>query len=75
MGKRLKSLAEAIRVSGSPGPEVLTTDLKRETVVLICDPIGLSQRRACRLTGLSLSTCRYDAKRPAADVHLLERIT
>jgi len=37
--------------------------------------LALSQRRACRLTGLSLSTCRYDAQRPAADVHLSGRIT
>ncbi|MGW9797016.1 IstB-like ATP binding protein [Serratia sp. 121840015-2] len=25
------------------------------------DATGLSQRRACRLTGLSLSTCRYES--------------
>jgi hypothetical protein len=31
----------------------------------MCDATGLSQRRACRLTGLSLSTCRYEAQRPA----------
>ena len=48
---------------------------KLEAVVLMCDAIGLSQRRACRLTGLSLSTCRYDAQRPAADAHLSGRIT
>lgn len=41
----------------------------------MCEVTGLSQRRACRLTGLSLSTCRYEAQRPAADVHLSERIT
>jgi len=35
---------------------------------------GLSQRCACRLTGLSLSTCRYEAQRPAADAHLSGRI-
>ncbi len=35
----------------------------------MCDATGLSQRRACRLTGLSLSTCRYEAQRPAADAH------
>jgi hypothetical protein len=39
------------------------------------DATGLSQRRACRLTGLSLSTCRYEAQRPAADAHLSGRIT
>lgn len=43
--------------------------------MLMCDATGLSQRRACRLTGLSLSTCRYDAQRPAADAHLSGRIT
>ncbi|ESM86648.1 transposase [Enterobacter roggenkampii MGH 34] len=41
----------------------------------MCDATGLSQRRACRLTGLSLSTCRYEAQRPAADAHLSGRIT
>lgn len=41
----------------------------------MCDASGLSQRRACRLTGLSLSTCRYEAQRPAADAHLSGRIT
>jgi len=41
----------------------------------MCDAIGLSQLRACRLTGLSLSACRYDAQRPATDAHLSGRIT
>ncbi len=39
------------------------------------DATGLSQRRACRLTGLSLPACRYEAQRPAADAHLSGRIT
>ena len=43
--------------------------------MLVCDATGLSQRRACRLTGLSLSTCRYDAQRPVADAHLSGLIT
>ena len=43
--------------------------------MLMCDATGLSQRRACRLTGLSLSTCRYEAQRPAADAHLSGHIT
>ena len=43
--------------------------------MLMCRTTGLSQRRACRLTGLSLSTCRYAAQRPAADAHLIGRIT
>lgn len=43
--------------------------------MLMCDATGLSQRRACRFTGLSLSTCRYEAHRPAADAHLSGRIT
>lgn len=30
------------------------------------DAAGLSQHRACRLAGLSLSTFRYEVKRPAA---------
>lgn len=51
------------------------TDQKREAVEFTCDATGLSQRRACRLTGLSLSTCRYEAQRPAADAHLSGRIT
>jgi putative transposase len=33
--------------------KVLTTDQKREAVMLMCDATGLSQRRACWLTGLS----------------------
>ncbi len=41
----------------------------------MCDVTGLSQRHASRLTGLSLSICRYDAHRPAADAHLSGRIT
>lgn len=41
----------------------------------MCDATGLSQRRACRLTGLSLSTCRYDAQRPSSDAHLSGCIT
>lgn len=41
----------------------------------MCKAAGLSQRRACRLAGLSLSTCRYSAQRPAADVQLSLRIT
>ncbi len=36
---------------------------------------GLPQRHACRLTGLFLSTCGYEAQHPAADVHSLGRIT
>lgn len=57
--------------------KVLTTDQKREAVVLMCDATGLSQRRACRLrlTGLSLSTYLYDAQRLSADAHLSGRIT
>ena len=41
----------------------------------MCEATGLSQRRACRLAGLSLSTCRYSAQRPAADAQLSLRIT
>lgn len=41
----------------------------------MCDAAALSHRRDCWLTGLSLSTCRYDAQRPAADAHLSGRIT
>ena len=51
------------------------TDQKRKAVVLMCDATGLSQRRARRLTGLSLSICRYDAQRPSADAHLSDRMT
>lgn len=39
------------------------------------DATGLSQRRACRQTGLFLSTSRYDAQHPVADAHLSGRIT
>jgi putative transposase len=54
-----------------------STDDRPETeaVEFMCDATGLSQRRACRLTGLSLSTCRYEAQRPAADAHLSGHIT
>ncbi|PXV96639.1 putative transposase [Pantoea ananatis] len=41
----------------------------------MCEVAGLSQRRASRLAGLSLSTCRYSAQRPAADAQLSLRIT
>ena len=61
--------------SGGSGAKVLTIGQKREAVVLMCDATGLSQRSACRLTGLSLSTCRYDAQRPSSDAHLSGRIT
>lgn len=44
-------------------------------MVLMCDATGLSQRRDCMLIGLSLSTCRYEAQRPAADAHLSGSIT
>ena len=57
------------------GQKVLTTGQKWEAVVLMCDVIGLSQRRASRLTGLSLSSCRYDAQRLATDAHLSGCIT
>jgi len=49
--------------------------LAAESVEFMCDATGLSQRRACSLTGLSLSTCRYKTQRPAADAHLSGRIT
>ncbi|MBD8143815.1 IS3 family transposase [Pantoea agglomerans] len=64
---------EALQVA--LGRNVLTTDQKREAVVLMCDAAGLSLCRVCRLTGLSLSTCRYEAQRPASDAHLSGRIT
>lgn len=41
----------------------------------MCDATGLSQRRAYGLTGLYLSTCRYEAQRAAAGAHLSGRIT
>lgn len=72
-GRLKKLLAEAMLDKEAPrwlwGEKILTTDQKRETVEFMCDATGLSQRRACRLTGLSLSTCRYEAQRPAADAH------
>ncbi len=42
---------------------------------VMCETAGLSQRRACRLEDLSLSTCRYSAQRQAADTQLSLRIT
>ncbi len=41
----------------------------------MCDATGLSQRRACRLAGLSLPSCRYSAQRSVADAQLSLRIT
>jgi len=41
----------------------------------MCEATGLSQQRACRLAGLSLSTCRYAVQRPDADAQLSARIT
>lgn len=41
----------------------------------MCKATALSQRPASRLTGLSLSTCRHDAHRPATDTYLSARIT
>ncbi|HBI6868961.1 TPA: IS3 family transposase [Enterobacter cancerogenus] len=77
--RRKKLLAEAMldkeALQVALGRKLLTTGQKREAVVFMCDATGLSQRRACRLTGLSLSTCRYEAQRPAADAHLSGRIT
>ncbi|HBS6754083.1 TPA: IS3-like element ISKpn34 family transposase, partial [Klebsiella pneumoniae] len=64
---------EALQVA--LGRKLLTTDQKREAVEVMCEAKGLSQRRACRLAGLSLSTCRYSAQRPAADAQLSLRIT
>lgn len=41
----------------------------------MCEATGLSQSRAYRLAGLSLSTCHYSAQRPAADAQLSLGIT
>jgi len=41
----------------------------------MCGATGLSQSRACRLTGLSLSNCRCEAQCLAADAQLSGRIT
>lgn len=56
------------------GSKVMTTGQKREATVIIYEATGLSQRRACRLAGLPLSTYRYEAQRPATDAHLSGRI-
>ena len=53
----------------------MTTGQKREAVEIMCEATGLPQRRACRLAGLSLSTCRYAVQRPVADAQLSVRIT
>lgn len=63
--KRLKSLEEDSR-SCLPKPCLIK---------FLCDATDLSQRRACRLTGLTRSTCRYEAQRPPSDAHLSGRIT
>lgn len=43
--------------------------------MLMVDATGQSQPGACRLKGLSLSICRYDAQRPTPDVHSSGSIT
>jgi putative transposase len=43
--------------------------------MLMCDATGLSQHHVCRITGLFLSTCCYEAQHPADDAHLSARIT
>lgn len=40
----------------------------------MCEASELSQCRACRLAGLSLSTCRYEYQRQASDAQLSVRI-
>ena len=40
--------------------KILTAHQKREAVEFICEATGLSQRRACLLTDLSLSTCHTE---------------
>lgn len=43
--------------------------------MVICEATDLPQRRACGLTDLSLSTCRYDALRSSTYTHLSGRMT
>lgn len=57
------------------GPKILITNLKREAMVVMYEAADLSKSRACRLSGLPLSTCRYAARRPVADAQLSVRIT
>lgn len=72
---RKKLLGEAMLDKEALQVTPLTTDQKQDTVELMCDATGLSELPACRLTGLSLSTCRYDALRPSADAYLSGRVT
>ena len=41
----------------------------------MCEATGLWQRRACSLTGLSLTACSYEAQHPESDAHLSAHIT
>ena len=74
-----KLLAEAMldkaALQVAQGRKVLTTDQKREAVEVMCEATDLSLRRACRLAGLSLYTCRYSVQRPVADAQLSVRTT
>ena len=56
--------------SHGSGAKVITTDQKRETVEFMCNATSLSQLCTCKLAGLSLSTCRYKAQRPAPHMFL-----
>jgi len=70
-----KQLAEAMLDKEALQVALLTTDPKREAVEVICEATVLSQRRACRLAGLSLLTCRCSVQRRAANAQLSIRIT
>src|SRR5690242_21147540 len=49
-------------VEGRPGKKVVTTSVRRD-VVKWFKSRGMSERRACALTGLARSTCRYERRR------------
>ncbi len=46
------------------------TDQKREAFEFVCNATRLSHHLACRLKGLSLSTCNHDAQRPLDSIAL-----
>lgn len=47
---------------------------ERHAVIKHIEDKGLSQRAACRYTGISRAVCRYKLRRPAQDVQFLEKI-
>src|SRR5690349_8976944 len=57
-----------------PGPKTLTPQAKREAVTVMGARTEISERRACRLVGLSRTVLHYEPKLSAPNMQLGERI-